>query len=56
MMHIKHMTDETISLIPISAWEPFRDFIPENERGDFITAYNKRLNAQNLETQVRNFI
>ncbi|XXG56818.1 hypothetical protein AAC387_Pa03g4134 [Persea americana] len=33
------------------AWEPFRDFIPENERGDFITAYNKRLNAQNLETQ-----
>ncbi|WOH14966.1 hypothetical protein DCAR_0934496 [Daucus carota subsp. sativus] len=33
------------------AWEPFRDFIPENERECFITAYQKRLESDNLETQ-----
>ena len=35
-----------------TAWEPFRDFIPENERECFITAYQKRLESDNLETQV----
>lgn len=35
-----------------TAWEPFRDFIPENERDSFITAYQKRLHSDNLETQV----
>ncbi|XP_074275838.1 proline iminopeptidase isoform X1 [Silene latifolia] len=34
------------------AWEPFRDQIPENERGSFIDAYHKRLNSDNLETQL----
>lgn len=33
------------------AWEQFRDLIPENERECFITAYHKRLNSDNLETQ-----
>ncbi|PON83385.1 Proline iminopeptidase [Trema orientale] len=33
------------------AWEPFRDFIPENERGCFIDAFSKRLNSDDLETQ-----
>ncbi|XP_077215375.1 proline iminopeptidase-like isoform X2 [Tasmannia lanceolata] len=33
------------------AWEPFRDLIPENERGNFISAYSKRLNSKDLETQ-----
>ncbi|XP_058080298.1 proline iminopeptidase [Magnolia sinica] len=34
------------------AWESFRDFIPENERGNFISAYSKRLNnSKDLETQ-----
>ncbi|KAL8155775.1 hypothetical protein AgCh_000978 [Apium graveolens] len=33
------------------AWEEFRDLIPENERECFITAYHKRLNSENLETQ-----
>lgn len=33
------------------AWESFRDFIPENERDNFISAYSKRLNAKDLETQ-----
>ncbi|KAK9097116.1 hypothetical protein Sjap_022613 [Stephania japonica] len=33
------------------AWEPFRDLIPENERSSFISAYNKRLNSKDLETQ-----
>ncbi|KAK9163610.1 hypothetical protein Syun_004512 [Stephania yunnanensis] len=33
------------------AWEPFRDLIPENERSSFISAYNKRLNSNDLETQ-----
>lgn len=33
------------------AWEPFRDLIPENERGSFIDAYWKRLNSDDLETQ-----
>ncbi|KAI8532555.1 hypothetical protein RHMOL_Rhmol11G0222800 [Rhododendron molle] len=33
------------------AWEPYRDLIPENERGSFIDAYWKRLNSDDLETQ-----
>uniref|UniRef100_A0A2N9J9W2 Proline iminopeptidase n=1 Tax=Fagus sylvatica TaxID=28930 RepID=A0A2N9J9W2_FAGSY len=33
------------------AWEPFRDLIPENERGSFLHAYKKRLNSDDLETQ-----
>ncbi|EOX97279.1 Proline iminopeptidase isoform 2 [Theobroma cacao] len=33
------------------AWEPFRDLIPENERESFVTAYHKRLNSNDLETQ-----
>ncbi|KAK6119905.1 hypothetical protein DH2020_046352 [Rehmannia glutinosa] len=27
------------------AWEPFRDLIPESERGCFVDAYHKRLNS-----------
>ncbi|KAI5084371.1 hypothetical protein GOP47_0000540 [Adiantum capillus-veneris] len=27
------------------AWENYRDFIPEEERGDFVTAYSKRLKS-----------
>lgn len=34
------------------AWEPFRDFIPENERSSFIDAYNKRLRSNDTNTQV----
>ncbi|KAG6489453.1 hypothetical protein ZIOFF_050722 [Zingiber officinale] len=34
------------------AWEPFRDFIPEEERDNFILAYNKRLNSDDLDVQV----
>ncbi|GFP88684.1 proline iminopeptidase [Phtheirospermum japonicum] len=34
------------------AWEPFRDLIPENERGCFVDAYHKRLNSNDKETQV----
>ncbi|XP_061370078.1 proline iminopeptidase-like [Gastrolobium bilobum] len=33
------------------AWEPFRDLIPENERGCFIDAYKKRLNSDDIKTQ-----
>uniref|UniRef100_A0A803RCQ6 Proline iminopeptidase n=2 Tax=Cannabis sativa TaxID=3483 RepID=A0A803RCQ6_CANSA len=33
------------------AWEPFRDLIPEKERGCFVDAYSKRLNSDDLETQ-----
>ncbi|CAL9774886.1 unnamed protein product [Musa acuminata subsp. burmannicoides] len=33
------------------AWEPFRDFIPENERDNFIVAYNKRLNSDDIDVQ-----
>jgi len=35
-----------------AAWEPFRDLIPENERGCFVEAYHKRLNSDDKETQV----
>lgn len=34
------------------AWEPFRDLIPESERGCFIDAYHKRLNSDDKQTQV----
>jgi len=40
-----------IAAIYPDAWESFRDFIPEEERGDFITAYNKRLNSSDAELQ-----
>ncbi|CAA2984432.1 proline iminopeptidase [Olea europaea subsp. europaea] len=33
------------------AWEPFRDLIPESERGCFVKAYHKRLNSDDKETQ-----
>jgi len=36
----------------MSAWEPFRDLIPESERGCFVDAYKKRLNSNDIETQV----
>jgi len=36
----------------LSAWEPFRDVIPESERGCFVDAYKKRLNSNDMETQV----
>lgn len=38
---------------PCTAWESFRDLIPENERSCFVDAYNKRLNSDDKETQVR---
>lgn len=34
------------------AWEPFRDFIPENERNCFIEAYHKRLNSNDVDVKV----
>ncbi|KAG8368575.1 hypothetical protein BUALT_Bualt15G0059800 [Buddleja alternifolia] len=33
------------------AWEPFRDLVPESERGCLIDAYRKRLNSTDKETQ-----
>ena len=30
-----------------AAWEPFRDFIPEDERNCFVDSYNKRLTSSN---------
>ncbi|KAK6916261.1 Alpha/beta hydrolase fold-1 [Dillenia turbinata] len=35
------------------AWEPFRDLNPENERGSFVDAYNKRLNSDDEESTAR---
>lgn len=34
------------------AWEPFRDFIPENERSSLINAYHKRLNSDDMDVKV----
>ena len=33
-------------------WEQYRDAIPENERGDFVKAYYKRLTSSDLETRL----
>ncbi|CAM6083509.1 unnamed protein product [Calypogeia fissa] len=41
----------TSSIFP-DAWEPYRDFIPEKERGDFLTAYSKRLNSSDRAVQL----
>ncbi|KAF6136787.1 hypothetical protein GIB67_020109 [Kingdonia uniflora] len=49
MPHLIHFFCE------LSAWEPFKDLIPENERSCFISAYSKRLNSTDLDTQVRTF-
>jgi len=42
----------SLCIFLISAWEPFRDLIPEKERGCFIDAYKKRLNSDDIKTQV----
>jgi hypothetical protein len=34
------------------AWEPYCNFIPDNERNDFVTAYSKRLNTPDDSIQV----
>ncbi|CAL4894326.1 unnamed protein product [Urochloa decumbens] len=34
------------------AWEPFRDFIPEEERNCFIAAYSKRLTSSDPTVQI----
>ncbi|KAJ7533974.1 hypothetical protein O6H91_13G073800 [Diphasiastrum complanatum] len=41
----------TSAIFP-DAWEPYRDFIPDDERSDFVTAYGKRLNSDDLDTQL----
>ncbi|CAM6115901.1 unnamed protein product [Calypogeia fissa] len=41
----------TSSIFP-DAWEPYRDFIPEKERDDFLTAYSKRLNSSDRAVQL----
>ena len=33
-------------------WQPYRDFIPEDERGDFMTAYYKRLTGDDEEERL----
>ncbi|CAA6663024.1 unnamed protein product [Spirodela intermedia] len=33
------------------AWESFKNFIPENERGSFIVAYNQRLKSEDPQIQ-----
>lgn len=35
-----------------TAWEPYRDHIPEEERHDFVAAYSKRLNSTDESVQV----
>ncbi|KAF3330346.1 proline iminopeptidase isoform X1 [Carex littledalei] len=40
------------SAIYPDAWEMFRDFIPEDERDDFIVAYHKRLTSPDTSVQV----
>jgi proline iminopeptidase len=34
------------------AWELYRDFIPEDERDDFVKAYSKRLNSTDESVQI----
>lgn len=41
------------AIFKYTAWEPFQDLIPENERGSFVDAYGKRLNSDDQEVQVR---
>ncbi|KAL2652498.1 hypothetical protein R1flu_020626 [Riccia fluitans] len=40
------------SAIYPDAWEPYRDHIPEEERNDFLAAYNKRLFSDDSEVQL----
>lgn len=42
-----------VLIFKYTAWEQFRDLIPENERGSFVDAYRKRLNSDDKEVQVR---
>ncbi|KAJ0009886.1 hypothetical protein Pint_33560 [Pistacia integerrima] len=43
---------ELWTVLPCTAWEPFRDLIPENERDSFVDAYSKRLNCDDKEIQI----
>ena len=44
---------EGASSIYPDAWESYRDAIPEEERGDFIPAYYKRLTGEDEEEKIR---
>lgn len=36
----------------VSAWEEYRDLIPEDERGNFVAAYSKRLKSTDPAVEV----
>lgn len=44
---------EGASAIFPDAWEPYRDFIPPGERGDFLRAYHRRLTGPDAELALR---
>ncbi|MCO5577353.1 hypothetical protein L7F22_031182 [Adiantum nelumboides] len=44
---------ESIMLLIDLAWEDYRDFIPEEERGDFVAAYSKRLKSNDPTIELR---
>lgn len=49
---LKFFYQEGVSLIYPEAWEEYKKPIPEAERGDFITAYHKRLFGDNEEEKL----
>lgn len=42
----------SVCFFDLKAWEEFRDLIPQNERGSLVDAYHRRLNSDDMETQV----
>ena len=50
---IKWFYQEGASQIFPDAWEKYFNFIPENERHDFVTAYYKRLTHENLDLRLQ---
>ena len=49
---LKWFYQEGASFIFPDAWEAYRDNIPEEERGDFISAYYKRLTGEDEDTKL----
>lgn len=50
---IKWFYQEGASQIYPDVWEKYRDFIPENERYDFVSAYYKRLTSPDLDLRLK---
>ena len=50
---VKWFYQDGASMLAPDSWEPFRDLIPPEERGDMVAAYHRRLTSPDRRVQAR---